>query len=259
MTDEVVPVGTEEELPELAPRPRRWWLAGIAIVLAGALLALYVPGLLPGEETGSGTGFVVSGAGHVLTAAHVVEGATEISVYWDGRRHRATTSALSAGHDLALLVMENPPRLPVAVLAAERPEVGDPVTAVGHPGGAARPVSLSTRVAGGGWWAVGPDGDLLQDIVTTEDPFRPGYSGAPLVNAAGQVVGIVAGTVTTTGGQELGFAVSIQQAVAWLAGRGTALALSSDAVSASLGEAEIVALIGPAVVRVEARLPPGSR
>lgn len=79
------------------------------------------------------------------------------------------------------------------------------------------------------------------------------------MNEAGQVVGIVTGSAAAEGGPEVGFAVSIHRAVDWLAGRGMALPLASGGSSLPVREGEALDLIGPAVVRVEARLPPGSR
>ncbi len=255
--DEVPPV--EEKLPEPPPRPRRWWVVGIVLVVAGALLATFVPGLLPREGTSSGTGFVVAEGGYVLTAAHVVLGATEITVYQDGRGYAASVAALSTDHDLALLSTADAPPMPVAVLAKGRPEFGDTVITVGHPAGSARPTARSTSVAGVGWWAVGPEGAVLRDLIATQDPFRRGYSGAPLVNDRGQVVGVVTGSVTSTSGKEFGFAVSIQRAADWLADRGMTLPLATGDLIAPLDEAEVVSRINPSVLRVEARFPPGTR
>ncbi len=250
---EVFPIQEEEESLGVPSRPRRWWVAGVVLMVAGALLATVIPGLLPQERTGSGTGFVIAEGGYVLTAAHVVRGATEVTVRWEGRGHRATTIAVSAEHDLALLLMEDAPPIPVATLAKDRPGFGDVVTAVGHPTGAAQPIALTTLVVGVGWWAVGPEGTVLRDLIATQEPFRPGYSGAPLVTEAGQVVGIVTGSLTSRNGQELGFAVSISRAADWLAGRGMPLPLVLGSETAN------VDLISASVVRVETRFPPGSR
>lgn len=260
MTDEDLPVEGEGELPEAPPRPRRWWVAGLALLVAGALLAAFIPGLLPREKTGFGTGFVISPWGQVLTAAHVVEGATEITVHWDGRGYRAIPVALSAELDLALLLVEGAPPLPVAALAGERPGQGEALAAVGHPGGAIRASSLSTRVAGVGWSVVS-DGTVLRDLIATTDPFRPGYSGAPLVNAAGQVVGIVLGRLNygSASGPQFGYAVSIHRAADWLAGRGMALSFAPGEPSIPRGQAEVLELVVPSVVRIETRLPPGTR
>ncbi|MBC7169555.1 trypsin-like peptidase domain-containing protein [Candidatus Bipolaricaulota bacterium] len=254
--DGVLPVG--EGALEIPPR-RRWWVPLLVLLLAGALLAVYIPGLLPEERTGSGTGFAIRDGGYILTAAHVVQGATEIVVRWEGHSYRATTIALSAAHDLALLLAEDALPIPAAALASDRPRFGDRVTAVGHPTGAAQPVALSTHVSGVGGWAVGPEGVVLRDLIATQDPFQPGYSGAPLVNEAGQVVGIVTGSVTSASGQEYGFAVSIHRAADWLAGRGMILPLQGGSPAVVLSEADQVDAIRPAVVRVEARFPPGAR
>jgi len=255
---EILPAGEGEELPEGLPRPRRWWIAGVVLLVAGALLATFIPGLIPRERTGSGTGFVVAEGGYILTAAHVVREATEITVHWDGRAHSATVIAISADHDLALLVSANLPPAPVATLAERRPELGARVITVGHPGGALRPRAHSTTVAGVGWWAVGAEGAVVRDLIVTHDPFRRGSSGAPLADDCGQIVGVVTGSVTDASGEEFGFAVSIQRAADWLADRGMTLPVAPERPSSPLNESEVVSLLSPSVVRIEARLRPGS-
>lgn len=245
--------------PEVQPRPRRWWVPLLVLALAGSLLAVYIPGLLPQERSGSGTGFVIAEGGYVLTAAHVVRGADEITVRWGGRRYRATTVAMNTEHDLALLLVADAPPMPVVVLGKEEPRLGDAATAVGYPTGAARPASVTTAVAGLGWWAVSPDGGVLSDLIATRDPFRPGYSGAPLVNASGEVVGVVTGSLTATSGREFGFAVSIRKAADWLRTCGVTLPITSGTPSITLSGTEIVRVIGGSVVRIGARFPPGTR
>lgn len=254
--DDGLPGG--EEAREIPSRPR-WWVPLLVLLLGGALLALYIPRLLPEERTGYGTGFAIREGGYILTAAHVVRGATEIGVRWEGHRYPATAIALSAEHDLALLLAEGIPAIPAAVLAGDRPRVGDEVTAVGHPTGAARPVPLLTRVSGVGGWAVGPEGAVLRDLITTQNPFRPGYSGSPLVNEAGQVVGLVTGNATAESGPEFGFAMSIHRVADWLAGRGMTLPLQGGSTAVALSEEEQGDAIWAAVVRVEAQFPPGAR
>lgn len=262
MTEEhPLPEAWEEPLsePEIQPRPRRWWVPLLVLALAGVLLADYIPGLLPQQRSGSGTGFVIAEGGYVLTAAHVVRGADEIAVRWEGRRYRATTVAMNTEHDLALLLVADAPPMPVVVLGAGWPELGDEATAVGYPTGTARATSLTTTVAGLGWWAVSPRGDMLSDLIATRDPFRQGYSGAPLVNASGEVVGVVTGNLTATSGQEFGFAVSIREVVPWLARRGVTLPVTSEATGITLSGTEVARAVGDSVVRVEVQLPPGSR
>lgn len=252
-----LPLG--EEIPEVPPRPRRWWVVGLVLVVAGAVLATFIPGLLPRESTGSGSGFVVA-PGYVLTAAHVVQGAREITVYGEGRRYRASTVAESPDLDLALLRVGGGLLLPAAPLAADPPWPGEEVAAVGHPAGAVRPVVLSTRVAGTGLSVVS-DGTLLRDLIATTDPFPAGYSGSPLVNAASQVVGVVLGRLSYRDGSgpELGYTLSVHQAAQWLTSQGGGFFLVSGVPPGPLREEEILTQVGPSVVRVEARLPPRRR
>jgi len=256
MTEEwEIPLPGEEERAGPTPRPGRWWVALVVLAVAGAFLANLFPGFLPRERVGSGTGFVIAEGGYVLTAAHVVAGATEITVRGDRRWLRAITVATSTERDLALLRVEEPLPMPVAVVARDRPKLGEVVTVVGHPARSARPIVLSTHVAGVRWSAAGPEGTVLRDLIATQDPFQPGYSGAPLVNAFGEVVGVVAGNLTRTGGLTYGFAVSIQRAAAWLAGHGVRFLFRQP--SAPLSETELADLIGASVVQVQARTPTG--
>jgi len=259
--EQPLPEAWEEPLsePEVQPRPRRWWVPLLVLALTGSLLAVYIPGLLPQQRSGSGTGFVIAEGGYVLTAAHVVRGADEITVRWEGRRYRATTVAMNTAHDLALLLVADAPPMPVVVLGVDPPDLGDEATAVGYPTGTARATSLTTTVAGLEWWAVSPSGGVLSDLIATREPFRPGYSGAPLVNASGEVVGVVTGSLTATSGREFGFAVSIRKAAEWLAWRGVTLPITSGRPEITLSGAEVARAVGDSVVRIEVRLPPRSR
>ncbi|MCX7750323.1 MAG: serine protease [Candidatus Bipolaricaulota bacterium] len=236
----------EEEVPE-RPRPRRWWIPAVALLVAGTLLALLIPGLLPREGTGSGTGFVV-GDGYVLTAAHVVEGAREIAVYREGRRYPATSVAVNPGEDLALLRVEGLPSLSPLPWAPGS-VVGERGVAVGYPHGSSQPVARWTAVAGVG-------GSGARGAVYTTDPFAKGSSGAPLVNASGHVVGIVTGNVAS-GGDEFGVATPASRAAAWLRSLGVPVEISL--AGDPLPPAEVEARTRASVLRVEARLPPGAR
>lgn len=247
MPEEELPL-PEEVVPE-SPRPRRLWVPALALLVAGALLALLIPGLLPREGTGSGTGFVV-GEGYVLTAAHVVDGAVSITVHLGGRPYRANVVEANPRDDLALLWVERLPRVAALPWAPRLEGVGDQVVAVGHPHGTGSPAARWTAVAGMG--GSGP----LRLVLYTADPFAKGYSGAPLVDRAGQVVGVVTGNVAS-GGVELGVATPASRAAPWLAGLGVPLPLSFG--GDPLTPSEVEARIQGSVVRIEARFPPGAR
>ena len=248
---DVLPGG--EEVPEVPPR--RWWVAALVLLVAGAVLATFIPGLLPRETTNTGSGFVVA-PGYVLTAAHVVQGAREIALYREGRRWRAVAVAESPDLDLALLRVDGAPPWPATPLGGDPVWPGEEVAAVGHPAGALRPLVLPTRVAGVGLSVVS-EGTVLRDLVATEDPFAPGYSGSPLVDAAGHVVGVVLGRLNYGDGPgaAFGYALSASRAAGWLAGLAVAPSLVSKTASGPLRGAEVLARVGPSVVRVEARLP----
>lgn len=242
--------------PEEPPRPRRWWVPVLVLVVAGALLAPLIRGLLPPERLGSGTGFVIAESGLVLTAAHVVRDARAVTVERDGRRHRAEVVAVSAEHDLALLAVPGMGAVPAAVLGdSATVQVGEGVVAVGFPAGSVVMAAVEGDVLGVGWRAIGPGGAVLGNLVAVQGEFLPGYSGAPLLNMSGEVIGIVGGTLAMEDGQEVGFAVAADRARAWLAGRGVALAPPPRERGPARSPTEVVQAVRSATVRVEARLP----
>jgi S1-C subfamily serine protease len=230
----------------------------LVLVVAGALLVAFVPGLYLQERVGSGTGFVIGEAGYILTAAHVVRGARQVTVEWAGRRYRAAVVATTADHDLAVVAVAGARPMPRAVLGnSDFVHIGDEVTAIGYPEGRAWPTALTTEVLGVGWRAIGPEDAVLTDLLAVRDPFRAGYSGAPLVNASGEVVGVVAGNLSTGGGQEAGFAVSVNLARVWLAGRGISLPPVASSQGVALSPAEVVQAVQRSVVRIEVQVPRG--
>lgn len=150
--------------------------------------------LLPGGGAAAfGTCFAVSPDGLLLTAHHVVADAALIEVVFaDGRRVPATVEAAVAGVDVALLATETPTPhwLPLAPPRAASP--GDAVFTVGYP--APELLGSGARVASGEVAALSA-GAGRADLMQISVPVQPGNSGGPLVNARGDVVGLVTGTL----------------------------------------------------------------
>lgn len=137
----------------------------------------------PAPATGFGTGFVVSSAGHVLTNRHVVNGCRRVTV--DGRP--AALMAEDRTFDLALLRGEGLSGVAPAVFALEPARLNSDVTVAGFPlpdllGGLNVTRGAVTSLKG-----LGGDGINMQ----ISAPVQPGNSGGPVLNAAGQVVGVV--------------------------------------------------------------------
>ncbi len=145
-----------------------------------------------GEESprrSMGSGFVVHRDGYVVTNAHVVEGATEVQVRLaTGRRAKGTVVGRDTRVDLALVRVEAKEPLPTLPLGdSDGLRVGEFVLALGHPFGLEQTVSFGiVSRKGSALQAAAPGFDFIQ----TDAAVNPGNSGGPLVNMAGQVVGV---------------------------------------------------------------------
>jgi S1-C subfamily serine protease len=167
------------------------------------------------EDSMSGAGVVVSADGQILTARHVVTGAQSIEItYADGSKGTAQIASEEADHDIAVLAPDAPPSLIVPAVLGGGVQVGDDVFAVGHPLGLAD--SLTAGVVSGLNRTIPVEGGVALDgLIQFDAAVNPGNSGGPLLNRAGQVVGIV--TALANPSQQpffvgIGFAVPIATA-----------------------------------------------
>jgi serine protease Do len=168
---------------------------------------------------GVGSGFVVSPDGYVVTNEHVVGGADDIEVLFpDGRSLPADRVGSDEATDLAVLKVEAGEALPhVELDTTVAPIVGEWVVAFGNPFGlfeASQPsVSVGVVSATGRDLHAEGDGRLYRDMIQTDAAINQGNSGGPLVNAAGNVIGINTAIYSETGGSiGLGFAVPADRA-----------------------------------------------
>ena len=158
-----------------------------------------------------GSGVVIDAQGIVLTNNHVVEGADELVVRLaDGRQFPATIEKSDGGLDLAVLRVKCETPLPAAHVGdSERLEIGDWVLAIGSPFELDQTVSAGIISAKGRPLDSAGSARLLQ----TDAAINPGSSGGPLVNLAGEVVGITTAIASSSGGyQGIAFAVPINLA-----------------------------------------------
>ena len=173
----------------------------------------------PLERTGSatGSGFVIDRAGHILTNAHVIEGAVKVMIQLaDKKTVEARVVGRDTSSDLALLKIA-PDGLdlrPLPLGSARDTQVGDPVIAIGNPFGLDR--TLTTGVVSALQREItAPNGFRIYDVIQTDAAINPGNSGGPLIDAAGRVIGINSQIETGTGGGGsvgIGFAVPIDTA-----------------------------------------------
>ena len=142
-----------------------------------------------------GSGFVVDKAGYIITNFHVVEKADTINVsFASGDEYKAKVVGKDQGTDIAVLKVEAKRDLPVAKLGnSEGMTQGDWVLAIGSPFG------LEQTVTAGIISATGRSGSQYQRFLQTDAAINQGNSGGPLVNMAGEVIGVNTAILTQTG------------------------------------------------------------
>ncbi len=174
------------------------------------------------QSTATGSGFVIDGQGHILTAAHVVDGASTITIsLQNGTTRKATLVGEDKSTDVAVLKVD-PSGLsldPLPLGSSKSLTVGDAIAAIGDPYGYRR--SLSTGVVSGLDRTIqAPDGFTIPHAIQTDAALNPGNSGGPVLDANGQVIGIadqIATDQSSVGGGQpgstgVGFAVPIDVA-----------------------------------------------
>jgi S1-C subfamily serine protease len=172
-----------------------------------------------GGGSATGSGFVIDRAGHVLTNAHVVEGAERIEVTLGNVDSSEPVSARVVGEDastdLALLEVDAPSDQlhPLQLGNSSQLQVGDSAVAIGNPFGLDRTVTtgivsaLQREISA-------PNGFTINNVIQTDAAINPGNSGGPLLDAQGRVIGINS-QIESAGGHGnvgIGFAVPINTA-----------------------------------------------
>ena len=169
------------------------------------------------QGTATGSGFVVDKDGTIITNAHVVDGASKVTVSFEegGEAIDADVKGVDDDADIAVLKI-NPEGRNLTVLPlgdSSELSVGDPVVAIGNPFGLQRTVTTGI-VSALQRQVDAPSGFPISDVIQTDASINPGNSGGPLLNAKGEVIGINS-QIATGGGQGsvgIGFAVPIDQA-----------------------------------------------
>ena len=166
------------------------------------------------QSTATGSGFLIDNDGHVLTNAHVVQGAQRVDVQLgDGASQQAQVVGTDPSSDVALLKVDDTKGVdPLPLGDSNKVQVGDPVVAIGNPFGLDRTVT-SGIVSALQRQIQAPNGFSISDVIQTDAAINPGNSGGPLIDGAGQVVGINSQIESQSGGNEgVGFAVPIKTA-----------------------------------------------
>jgi len=165
----------------------------------------------PVRQKSAGSGVIVHGDGYVVTNAHVVSRAMQITIQMsDKTRYKAKVISSDPTHDLAILKVELPRGKKLPHLQLGRSDdlmVGETVIAIGNPLGFAS--TLTTGVISATNRKLSFDGNVeYGGLIQTDAPINPGNSGGPLLNIRGQLIGI--NTAIRADAQNIGFAISAQ-------------------------------------------------
>jgi S1-C subfamily serine protease len=171
----------------------------------------------PEGGTASGSGFVIDDEGHILTNAHVVEGARNIQVTLGEDEDPVDAELVGKDTSTDVAVLEVDPDdselHPLTLGSSSDLQVGDPVVAIGNPFGLERTVTTGI-VSALQRQIDAPNGFTISDVIQTDAAINPGNSGGALLDQNGEVIGINSQIATAGGGGSVGvgFAVPIDTA-----------------------------------------------
>lgn len=216
--EDFLPKSVEDEPKKAKTKPEAGSIAEVVEKIRPSVVAISTQSLredsffesVPSE--GAGTGIILNNDGHVLTNAHVVQGATEIKVVLsDGREFDGRVIGRDTATDLAVLEVKADNLTPAPLGDSDSLHVGDTVIAVGHalalPGG---PTVTEGIVSALERSIREPNGAVLENLIQTDAAINPGNSGGALLDGQGRVVGI--NTAVAGAAQNIGFAIAITPA-----------------------------------------------
>lgn len=158
------------------------------------------------EQTGSGSGFVISSDGYIVTNSHVIEGTNSVSVIFaDGSELNATVKGTDPSTDIAVIKVFDGELSTLQLADSGLLEPGQIAIAIGNPMGLQHTVTTGV-VSATGRSLRATNGRLIDDIIQTDAALNPGNSGGPLLNSEGKVIGV--NTAVISAAQGLCFAVS---------------------------------------------------
>jgi serine protease Do len=166
-------------------------------------------------QEGAGSGWIIDSSGLIVTNNHVVEGAQDITVSLDdGRSLKATLVAADSITDLAVVKINATGLTAATVGDSSQMKVGMMVAAIGNALG--QGISMT-----GGWISregasITVNNETLYNLFETDAAINPGNSGGPLINTAGEVIGITNAKLVATGVEGVGYAISINNALPFI-------------------------------------------
>jgi S1-C subfamily serine protease len=180
-------------------------------------------------EVAEGTGMIVTSSGEVVTNNHVIDGASSISVTIGGgsKSYTATVIGTDASKDIALLQIQGVSGLPTVTFGnSAQVQVGDSVVAIGNALALGSTPTVTTGIVSAENRTITAETDsggseTLSDLLQTDAAINPGNSGGPLVDSAGEVIGMDTAAASSeesgTSAQDIGFAIPSNEIVAEIA------------------------------------------
>ena len=198
------------------------------------------------DEESSGTGFVVAANGVIATCAHVVEGAKRMEVHLGGQTYPATVIAVDPRHDVALIKI-NANNLPTLTLSdSDAVQLAEAVRAIGFP--------LSDVLGTDVKVTTGTVAGIIQQRergkqIQIDAAINPGNSGGPVVNSAGQVIGVASAKLSGSSVTSVGFAAPINELRALASSNGLQIAVTPRGTE--LAGPEVARRVTPAVAYIK--------
>ena len=189
-------------------------LPSVVNITSRAVTFDFFYGLVPQE--GAGSGFIIDKEGHIITNYHVIADTQRLEVtLYNKKKYRATVIGTDRAHDLAVIQIKAPDLQPASLGDSRRIQVGQMVYAIGNPFGLSG--TLTKGIISSIRQVREQEGAIIDDALQTDAAINPGNSGGPLLNRAGEVVGINT-LIASNSGQSagIGFAVPINTAKAVL-------------------------------------------
>jgi S1-C subfamily serine protease len=172
---------------------------------------------IPGDTGSVGSGFVYDNLGHIITNAHVVDGASKATVtFLDGSQYDAEIIGKDKFTDIAVIKVSEKPRLlhPLQIGDSSQLRIGEQVAAIGNPFGLSGSMTSGIVSQMGRLLPSQDSGFSIPDVIQTDAAINPGNSGGPLLNMKGQVVGINTAIQSISGGNTgVGFAIPSNTAI----------------------------------------------
>jgi putative serine protease PepD len=169
------------------------------------------------EGEGAGTGIIIDNDGHILTNAHVVDGATEVTVAVNGEERSATVVGGDPDQDVAVIQLDDATGVqPAALGSAADVAVGDQVVAIGNALALEGGPTVTQGIVSAIDRSIDTESSRLTHLIQTDAAISSGNSGGPLVNASGEVIGVNTAVASSGGGVQasnIGFVIPIDAAM----------------------------------------------